>query len=371
MGLRVIICGGGTGGHVFPAIAIANALKTIDQEIQILFVGARGKMEMEKVPAAGYKIEGLWISGLQRKLSLRNLAFPLKLTSSLIRARSILKKFRPQVVVGVGGYSSGPVVYLASGKKSIKTLIQEQNSYAGMTNKLLGKRVDRICVAYENMERFFPAEKIIKTGNPVRREISNSEITREESIQFFNLEPSKKTMLVIGGSLGARSINESISDGIDRIKKAGIQLVWQTGKHFIDQARQRVGNDKEITVTEFIDKMDMAYAAADLVVSRAGAIAVSELCLVKKPVILVPYPFAAEDHQVQNALALVEKKAAIMVKDHNAKQVLVDQILELAGNEKEMTELASNIGALAVSDSAERIAQEIMDLVEPELKKAN
>ncbi|MEM9024370.1 MAG: undecaprenyldiphospho-muramoylpentapeptide beta-N-acetylglucosaminyltransferase, partial [Bacteroidota bacterium] len=299
---KVIISGGGTGGHIFPAIAIANALKTMNSATDILFVGANGRMEMEKVPAAGYPIEGLWISGLQRSLTLKNLSFPLKLISSIWKSRGILKKFRPDVVVGVGGYASGPLLRAATGAR-IPTLIQEQNSFPGITNKWLGHKVSRICVAYDGMEKFFPKDKLILTGNPVRKEVVSLEGKRARALEHFGLRDDRPIILVVGGSLGARSINLAIRDGLDRITEQGVQLIWQTGKPFFEEAQLAV-RDRDghgIKAYDFITKMDLAYAAADLVISRAGAIAVSELCLTAKPCILVPYPYAAEDHQTKNA----------------------------------------------------------------------
>lgn len=367
--LKFIISGGGTGGHIFPAIAIANALKARVPDAEFLFVGAEGRMEMEKVPAAGYKIEGLWISGLQRKLTLSNLSFPFKVMSSLMKARRILKNFKPDAAIGTGGYASGPMLRVAS-KAGIPTVIQEQNSFPGITNKLLAKRVNRICVAYDGMERFFPKEKLVFTGNPVRQDIRNLEGKRPRGQEMFGLDPSKKTLLVIGGSLGARTINESILAGLNRLAENNIQLVWQTGKAFLPQAQAAVApfKDKGISAQDFITKMDYAYAAADFVVSRAGASSVSELCLVHKPSILVPSPNVAEDHQTKNALALINHKAALLVKDAEAKTKLIDETLALAADEQLRHQLEVNSAALAVQDSADLIASEVLSLIN-QLKK--
>lgn len=362
---RVIISGGGTGGHIFPAIAIANALKAKYNNVEILFIGAEGKMEMEKVPNAGYKIEGLWISGLQRKLTLKNLSFPFKLIASLWKAKRILKKFKPDVAVGVGGYASGPMLQVAS-KYGVPALIQEQNSYPGITNKLLAKKVDKICVAYDGMERYFPKEKIILTGNPVRQEVSTLEGKRERGIEFFQLDRTKRTLLVIGGSLGARTINESIEQSLDLLFEHDIQLIWQTGKSYYKQAEKAIQPFAEngMKAYEFITKMDYAYSAADMVVSRAGAISVSELCLVKKPVILIPSPNVAEDHQTKNAMALVNHNAAILIKDAEAREVLGKQVIELNKDAKKMERLIENIGSLAHKNAAEIIASEVINLIQ-------
>lgn len=360
--LRVIISGGGTGGHIFPAVAIANQLKGMQSNIEILFVGAKGRMEMEKVPAAGYKIVGLWISGLQRKLSLDNLAFPFKVISSLIKARKIISDFKPDVVIGTGGYASGPTLRAAS-KKGIPSLIQEQNSFPGITNKILAKTVNKICVAYEGMEKYFPKEKIIMTGNPIRQDILSGLGKKQEAVTYFDLDPSKKTILVIGGSLGARTINESIASGLERISEGGFQLVWQTGKIFKQIALEKAANNKAVKVHDFISRMDLAYSAADLVISRAGASSISELCVVRKPVILVPSPNVAEDHQTKNAMALVQKHAAVLVKDGDARRVLVDRAIELLKNENEQIELKNNIEKLALPDATRVIAEEVMKLV--------
>lgn len=362
--IRVIISGGGTGGHIFPAIAIANALKAINNDIHILFVGAKGKMEMEKVPAAGYPIEGLWISGLQRRLTWSNLSFPFKVISSVWKAGSIIRRFKPDVVVGVGGYASGPLLYAAS-RKGIPSLIQEQNSYPGITNKMLAGKVNRICVAYEGMEKYFPREKIILTGNPVRQDMVNLEGKKPRAAEFFGLNPEKKTLLVIGGSLGARTINQSIAAGLRLLADQDIQLVWQTGKAFIGEAKKQVSplENSGLRTYDFISRMDLAYAMADVVVSRAGASSVSELCLVHKPSILVPSPNVAEDHQTRNAMALVNHRAALLVSDADAPQKLVNTAVALINDEVQRKRLKDNIAKLAIKNSAELIANEVLRLV--------
>lgn len=362
--LKFIISGGGTGGHIFPAIAIANALKERLPDAEFLFVGAEGRMEMEKVPAAGYKIEGLWISGLQRKLTLSNLSFPFKVISSLIRAKKILEKFKPDAVVGTGGYASGPMLRVAS-KAGIPTVIQEQNSFPGITNKILANRVNRICVAYDGMDKFFPKDKIVFTGNPVRQDILNLEGKRPRGLEMFNLNPDKKTLLVVGGSLGAKAINESLEANIEKLVAKDIQVIWQTGKPFFQKAQIAVApyKDKGVVATEFISKMDYGYAAADIVISRAGAGAVSELCLVHKPCILVPLPTAAEDHQTKNAMSLVNHSAALLVKDVNAKNELVQKAIELLEDKELCSKLEVNMAGLAVKNSADMIASEIISLV--------
>ncbi|MFC2110962.1 undecaprenyldiphospho-muramoylpentapeptide beta-N-acetylglucosaminyltransferase [Bacteroidota bacterium] len=358
---KVIISGGGTGGHIFPAIAIANALKAAKSDIKILFIGAKGRMEMEKVPAAGYKIEGLWISGLQRKLTIKNLAFPFKVISSLLKAKRIIKKFNPNIVVGVGGFASGPTLRVAA-KMGIKTLIQEQNSYAGITNRLLANLVDKICVAYENMERFFPKDKIVMTGNPVRQNVIELCGKKDKALEFFNLSKEKKTVLIIGGSLGARSINIGIQNNYKAIIESGLQIIWQTGKTYFETAKESVAGEKDVYVSAFIKEMDYAYAVADIVVSRAGAIAISELCAVNKPCILVPSPNVAEDHQTKNAMALVNKDAALMLKDSETTDKLGTVIIDLSDNIEKQKSLIQNISKLAHKDSASKIAELIIDL---------
>lgn len=362
--LKVIISGGGTGGHIFPALAIAGAIKKLQPTAEFLFVGAKGKMEMEKVPAAGYKIEGLWISGIRRELTIDNLSFPFKVLSSVSKAMQIINRFKPDVAVGVGGYASGPLLYAASLKK-IPCLIQEQNSYPGITNKILAKRVSKICVAYEGMEKYFPKEKLILTGNPVRENVLEIEGKRTDAFSFFNLDINKKTILVVGGSQGARSINHSIKNGLEKINNAGVQIIWQTGKFFYAEAIQFVEEKKlnNTKVFDFISNMDLAYAAADLIVSRAGASTVSEITLVGKPCIMVPLPTAAEDHQTKNIQALVQKDAAIMVKDNEAQQTLVDTALKYINDEQKLKSLAANVSKQALRNSSERIAKEVIALV--------
>ena len=332
---------------------------------EILFVGANGKMEMTRVPEAGYKIIGLWISGIQRKLTLSNLLLPFKLLSSYFTAGKIVKRFKPHAVVGTGGYASGPIM-LAATRNKIPSLIQEQNSYAGVTNKLLAKKADRICVAYDGMDHFFPKDKIILTGNPVRQDLFSIAPKTDEAYQFFGLDPQKKTILVVGGSLGARTINQSIIAGLNKLAKAkDVQVIWQTGKFYIKDARMACHcyTTGGLVVTDFVSRMDLAYSIADLVISRAGASSISELCLLAKPVILVPSPNVAEDHQTQNALALVRKDAAILIKDIDAKEQLMDKALELIQNEAELKKLSENILKLAEKDSADRIATEILKLI--------
>lgn len=357
--LRVIISGGGTGGHIFPAIAIANALKKRVADCVILFVGALGKMEMEKVPAAGYKIKGLWISGLQRKLTIKNLLFPIKLIASLWKARNIIKDFKPGIVVGVGGFASGPTLQAASGLR-ISSLIQEQNSYPGITNKMLSKKVEKICVAYDGMEKFFPETKIVKTGNPIREEMVEIEGLREAAIEFFNLRSNKKTLLVIGGSLGALSINRSIHSHLEMLTESGLQIIWQTGNYYYEKAITE--ECEQVRVIKFINKMNMAYAAADIIVSRAGAIAISEICAVQKPTVFVPLPTAAEDHQTKNAQALVEKEAALLVKDSDVAERLAETLIQLLKDDDYQKQLSDNLGKLAILDAADRIVNEILKL---------
>lgn len=360
---NIIISGGGTGGHIFPAISIANAIMKLEPETNILFVGALGKIEMEKVPVAGYKIIGLPVAGLQRRLTVKNISFIFKLISSLQRSKQIIKEFKPDVVVGVGGYASGPVLRIAN-KKGIPTLIQEQNSYAGITNKLLAKKAKKICVAYEGMEKYFPANRIILTGNPVRQDLLDKIGNREEAIKHFNLDEKRKTILVVGGSLGARTINQSIIGDIEKIGKSEFQLLWQTGKYYYEDAKEIADKSgfKNIKVLDFITRMDMAYAAADIIISRAGAGTISELCLVGKPVVLIPSPNVAEDHQTMNALALVNKNAAILIKDVEAREKLIDVALDLIKDEEQLKLLSENIKGMALRDSAEIIAKEVLKL---------
>ena len=367
--LKVIISGGGTGGHIFPAIAIANALKKKVPDVNILFIGAKGKMEMEKVPAAGYPIEGLWISGLQRKLTLKNLAFPFKVLSSLMKAGRIMKKFKPDVVIGVGGFASGPTLRVAS-NKGIPTLIQEQNSFPGITNKLLAKKVDRICVAYDGMEKFFPKEKIILTGNPIRKEMIETEGKLKDAFSFFNLTPDKPVVLVVGGSQGALSINKSIHSHLDQFSSENIQLIWQTGKYYYPAAKDAAGEfqSKGIRIVEFIDRMDFAYSIANVIISRAGAIAISEICAVGKPTVFVPLPSAAEDHQTKNAQALVEKNAALLIKDQIVNETLVGSVIQLVRDHDRQSVLSQNLLKLARKDADEKIADQILELIKNKRK---
>ena len=363
--LRVIVSGGGTGGHIFPAVSIANAIKAEYPDAEILFVGAEGRMEMQRVPAAGYKIIGLPIAGFDRKNLLKNVVVLYKIAKSQWKARKIIKEFRPHVVVGVGGYASGPTLKTA-GQMGIPTLIQEQNSYAGVTNKLLAKSAKKICVAYDGMERFFPAEKIIKTGNPVRQNLLDAKVTKAEATESFGLDPKKRTVLVIGGSLGARTVNESILQHIEDIRGTkDVQFIWQTGKYYSEEIHMALAKEdpvQNMKVTDFISNMDNAYAAADLVISRAGASSISELCLLKKPCILVPSPNVAEDHQTKNALALSTKGAAIFVKDSDARNELIPLALKTVVDDAQLASLSENVGKLAYHDSAKKIADEVVKL---------
>ena len=361
--IKVIVSGGGTGGHIFPAISIANAIKNKCPNADILFVGAENRMEMEKVPAAGYPIIGLPVSGFDRKHLQKNIKVLFRLFKSIRLADKTVKSFSPDIAVGVGGYASGPTLWAAA-RRGIPTLIQEQNSYAGVTNKLLASKAKAICVAYENMERFFPKDRIILTGNPVRQELQNDTISREEAIRFFNLDPSKKTILVIGGSLGARTINNSIAAGIEKIPQ-NIQLIWQSGKGYDTQDQKALEEKKPENIKQmpFISRMDMAYKAADLVISRAGASSISELCLLGKPVILIPSPNVAEDHQTKNAQALSTKNAALMIRDCDAQNLLIDTALKTVQDETSLKNMSDNISKMAQRDSATRIADIIFELV--------
>lgn len=360
--LRIIISGGGTGGHIFPAIAIADAIKKLLPDSEILFVGAKGRMEMEKVPAAGYAIKGLWISGLQRSLTLKNLSFPFKLIHSAINARKIVKEFNPNVVVGVGGYASGPTLRAAE-KLNIPTVLQEQNSYPGITNKLLAAKANFICVAYPGMEKFFPKEKIIITGNPIRNEILSQTTSREEACDFFELDPKRAIILSVGGSLGALTLNRSLADNLSDFEKEGIQVLWQTGKSFIETANLKVREHRAGSVIpmSFIQRMDLAYTVADVVISRSGALAISELCVKGKPCILVPSPNVAEDHQTRNAMALVHNKAAIMIPDSSAVKELVPAAIKLAKDTEMQKILSENIKKLGYPDAAMEIAQIVIN----------
>jgi len=368
---RIIISGGGTGGHIYPAIAIANALRSKHPDTEILFVGAEGRMEMQKVPEAGYAIEGLWISGLQRKLTIDNLAFPAKIIASTFKANQIISEFKPQAAVGVGGFASGPLVYVASLRR-VPSLLQEQNSYAGLTNKMLSNQVDKICVAYPGMEKFFPGEKLVFTGNPVRKEIvelsqQNLNHNKKEAFEYFNLNPKKKTLLVIGGSLGARTLNESIINNIQSLTEANIQVVWQCGKYYYERMKAQLTttpNNESIQLREFLNRMDLAYSVSDVVISRAGALSISELALVQKPVIFVPSPNVAEDHQRKNAEALVRAEAALMVTDNEAPQSLINRALILLADESQQQQLQKNIQQWARPDAADHIAQEVVKLIE-------
>lgn len=359
---KIIISGGGTGGHIFPAISIANALRKLDPDVEILFVGAEGRMEMEKVPAAGYHIVGLPVAGLYRSLTHKNITVLFKLIKSLGMARKILRDFNPDVVVGVGGYASGPVLRQA-GKLKIPTLIQEQNSYAGVTNKLLAKKASVICVAYDGMDKYFPAEKIIKTGNPVRQNYDNIKSIRDESRSFFKLSNEFPVVLVLGGSLGAGSINNSLTENIGKLRDSDCQWLWQTGKYYFENVKSVVSGtyNTNIVVHDFINKMDYAYAAADVIVSRAGAGTISELCLVGKPVILVPSPNVAEDHQTKNARALSERNAAVLVPDQSAENI-IDEAIKLVADSGRRRMLSENIVKMAQRDADLRIAEEVLKL---------
>jgi UDP-N-acetylglucosamine--N-acetylmuramyl-(pentapeptide) pyrophosphoryl-undecaprenol N-acetylglucosamine transferase len=363
MNKKIIIAGGGTGGHIFPAIAIANALKKIQPAISILFVGAAGKMEMEKVPQAGYDIKGIDIAGFNRSSLIKNIGLPFKLIKSYFQVRSIVADFMPDAVIGVGGYSSFPVLRFAQ-SKGIPTFIHESNSFAGKSNKMLGSKATRIFVADDRMEKFFPPEKLLVTGNPVRSSIANSNVGRPAAAQFFNLDPNRKIVLVTGGSLGAKGINESIDLHLDEFKKHGVQLIWQTGKPYAERAKQRAAGKANIWVNDFIAQMEMAYAAADVVVSRSGAMAIAELCVVKKPVVFVPFPFAAEDHQTVNAQNLAAKNAGLVIKDSEAKEKLVPAVLDLIKDEARQQSLKENIGRLAVTNADEIIAGEVYKLID-------
>ena len=362
--IKIIISGGGTGGHVFPAISIANALKAKDKNIDILFVGAIGKMEMEKVPAAGYKIVGLPVMGFHRKFTFKNFLFFFKLLSSMLKAGNVVTSFKPDVVVGVGGFASGPILRVAS-RRNIPALIQEQNSYPGVTNKILAKSVNKICVAYEGLERYFPAEKIIITGNPVRQDLENIFEKKEEALKHFDLAGNKRVILIVGGSLGARTVNLSLYNHIQKLIDSKVQIIWQTGKEFFPQAEELVKklNCKDIKVFSFVSRMDLAYSVADLVVSRAGASTISELCLVHKPAIFVPSPNVAEDHQTKNAMAMITHNAAMMVEDKEAEKILVDLALDLVKDDFRLSVLRENIAKMAYKNSANLIADEILKLV--------
>lgn len=362
MNKKIIIAGGGTGGHIFPAIAIAGALQRKDPTIDLLFVGAQGKMEMEKVPQAGYRIEGITIAGMNRSSLIKNVSLPFKLIKSFFQVGSILRRFMPDAVIGVGGYSSFPVLRSAQAK-GIPTFIHESNSFAGKSNILLGRKATRIFVASDGMEKFFPAGRISVVGNPVRASIVQSRLTREEGLRFFGLDPALPTVLSTGGSLGAKGINEAVAARLDDFGNNGLQLIWQTGKPFAEQAAALGAGRKNLWTRDFIPQMEYAFAAADIVISRSGAMSIAELCVVKKPVVFVPFPFAAEDHQTVNAQHLVDKKAGLMVKDSEAKEKLVDTVLTLAKDKAKQAELSTNIGRLAVTDAGDRIATEILKAI--------
>lgn len=359
-GARIIIAGGGTGGHIFPAVAVANALKKMDNTVEILFVGANGKMEMEKVPQAGYNIRGIDISGFDRGNMLKNITLPFKIIRSFYQVRNILKSFKPDAVFGVGGYSSYPVLRLAQ-MMNIKTFLHESNAFAGKSNKLLARKAVKVFVAVDGMEKFFPADRIMITGNPVRSSIANNTVDPVVAKHSFGLQEDKVTVFAMGGSLGARSINEAIDKGLDRILDNNLQLIWQTGKLYTGRSKESTANKKGVWVNDFITGMENAYAAADVVVSRSGAMSVTELCISAKPVVFVPFPFAAEDHQTANAKALVDKDAAIMIKDSEAKDKLVDEVIALANNTEKRLRLASNIQKLAIKDADYQIAKTILE----------
>jgi len=361
---RAIITGGGSGGHVFPAIAIADEIKKRNNDVKILFVGAEGKLEMEKVPAAGYEIKGLKIIGLKRKISFSNILLPFKVFQSLIKARKIIKKFNPQVVIGVGGYASGPTI-LAATMSKVPSIIQEQNSFPGKTNKILSKKTNKICVAYEGLERFFPKQKIILTGNPTRKSMVDIIGKKTDGYKFYNFDSSKKTILIIGGSLGAKTLNESVINNLEELKDSGVQVLWQCGKLYYEELYEKLKSKrlKNIKMVQFINRMDLAYSIADIVISRAGAIAVSELCLVKKPTILVPSPNVSEDHQTKNAMALVKNKAAILIKDTNARKKLITRSLELLDSKTECEDLRNNIGKMARPNAT----SDIVDIIEKQI----
>lgn len=362
--LKVIISGGGTGGHIFPAISIANELKDRSADTEILFVGALGKMEMERVPAAGYRIIGLPVMGFPRRLSLKSLTFFYKLFKSMRLARKIIDSFKPDIAIGVGGFASGPVLRAAIAK-GVPAVIQEQNSYAGVTNKLLSAKVKKICVAYPNMERYFPKEKIVMTGNPIRKNLLEAVVNRNEAYNYFNLDPLKPVVLIVGGSLGARTLNESVMGNLDMIRQTPAQIIWQTGSYYYAEMLKRLENDKpdNLYPMEFVSRMDYAYTVADIVISRAGAGTISELCLLAKPCILVPSPNVAEDHQTKNAMALVENNAAIMIKDLDSKEQLFKRAFDLLNEKELLASLSENMKKLARPDAARDIANVVMEVV--------
>lgn len=357
---KFILSGGGTGGHIYPAIAIANELKSRFPDAEILFVGANNKMEMQKVPQAGYKIKGLWIAGLQRRLTFDNALFPIKLLSSLLKSRTIIRDFKPDVVIGTGGFASGPLLQVA-GIAGIPTVIQEQNSYPGITNKLLSKKASKICVAYENLERFFPKGKMILTGNPVRQDLIDIESKRAEAIQYFNLDSKKKTLLVLGGSLGARRVNQLIEKELGNILSQNVQVIWQCGKLYLEDYKKY--NAENVQVVAFIERMDLVYAAADVIISRAGASSVSELCIVGKPVIFIPSPNVAEDHQTKNAQAVVDKKGALMLRESELDSEFGLVFEALLKDQGKQNQLSENIKQLAMPEATKQIVDEIVKLI--------
>ncbi len=358
--INILLSGGGTGGHIYPAIAIANELKNRFPNANFLFVGAKDRMEMEKIPQNGYEIKGLWISGIQRKLTLKNLTFPFKLISSLWKANSIIKSFKPDVVIGTGGFASGPTLMRANAN-GIPTLIQEQNSYPGITNKLLSKKATKICVAYDNLERFFPENKIIKTGNPVRQDLLTINSKREEAIRYFKLDNTKKTLLVIGGSLGARAINKLIENQLNWLIEQNVQVIWQTGKMYYKEYK-KYDELKTVQTHAFLNKMDLTYAAADIIISRAGAGSISELCIVGKPTIFIPSPNVSEDHQTKNAQAVVDENAAILLKESELErfQIVFNSVIE---NQERQAELSKNIKKLALPNATKSIVDEVEELI--------
>jgi UDP-N-acetylglucosamine--N-acetylmuramyl-(pentapeptide) pyrophosphoryl-undecaprenol N-acetylglucosamine transferase len=367
---KILVSGGGTGGHIFPAIAIANGLKKRLKHVEILFVGAKGRMEMEKVPMAGYQIQGLWISGFQRRLTLKNLSVPVKLVKSLWKARKIVTVFNPDVAVGTGGYASAPLLKAAAGKK-VPTLILEQNSYPGVTNRLLGKSVDKVCTAYEGMEKYFPSEKIVVTGSPIRENIMQMKVNAEEARKFFDLEKDRPTLLIFGGSQGARNMNLAVSKMIEKMLSLGIQIIWQTGKISLPMAEKSVVSSKfrqRVKVLEFIHEMDKAYAAADIIVSRAGAISIAEIVQVNKPAIFVPLPSAAEDHQTHNAMSLVNKNAALIVPEKELEDKLLEAVHTLMKNPDKREEMKSNLRQFEHGDATKRIVDEVVKLIEQKKK---
>ena len=358
---KIILSGGGTGGHIYPAIAIANELKSRFPNAEFLFVGAKDRMEMEKVPQAGFKIKGLWITGIQRKLTLKNLMFPFKLISSLWNAKKIVKQFKPDVAIGTGGFASGPLLQVA-GFNGVPTLIQEQNSFPGITNKLLSKKANKICVAYDGLERFFPKDKIVKTGNPVRQDLLDIESKRDKAFATFDLDSTKKTLLVLGGSLGAKRVNELIQKELDFFDSHKIQVIWQCGKLYYEQYKMS-GHNKHVQVHAFLNRMDLAYAAADVIISRAGASSVSELCIVGKPVIFIPSPNVAEDHQTKNALSIVDKDAAILIKEEDLEADFESKFKLLIASEEKQEKLGANIKKLALINATKQIADEVEKLL--------